>query len=88
MIGTVVAMHFMLIRKPLKWLPTGRRIFAKLNIKLLGSIIAVFNLFVNVLIWPLMGVNGLLLALLSIANTLVFVHVSMGIIEKRLLWEK
>ena len=88
MIAGVVLMHFMLIRKPLQWLPKGRRVFAKLNVKLLGSIIAVFNLFINVLIWPFMGVNGLVLAVLSVVNTLLFVQVSMFIIERRLMWEK
>ena len=88
MIIGVVSIHVLLIRKPLKWLPTGRRVCAKMNIKLIGSMIAVFNLFVNVLIWPFACVNGLALSVLGIFNTLIFVQLSMKTIQTRLTWEQ
>ena len=88
MVLGVIAIHVMLIRQPLKWLPTGRRICAKMNINLIGSMISVFNLFVNVLIWPFACVNGIALSILGVINTLVFVQLAMRTIRTRLAWEQ
>lgn len=83
----LVAIHLLLIRKPLQWLPTGRKVFAKMDIKLIGVMLTVCNLVINVLVMPFVFVNGLVLAILSILNTFIFVHFSTKIIETRLQWE-
>lgn len=83
----LMAIHLLLIRKPLQWLPTGRKIFAKMDIKLIGVMLTVFNLIINVLVMPFVFVNGLVLAILSVLNTFLFVHFATKIIETRLQWE-
>jgi len=84
---SLMAVHLLLIRKPLQWLPTGRKVFAKMDIKLIGILIAVFNLIINVLVMPFILVNGVVLAVLGILNTFLFVHFSTKVIESRLKWE-
>jgi hypothetical protein len=87
MIIGFIAIHIVLIRKPLQWFSTQRRVFAKLNIKLIGALISVVNLLINVLIFPFACVNGFVLSILGVLNTFIFVHFSMNIIKKRLSWE-
>ena len=83
----LVLIHLLVIRKPLQWLPTGRRIFAKMDIKLLGICLALGNLIINVLVIPFVVINGLILAVLGVLNTFLFVHFSSKIIQTRLQWE-
>jgi O-antigen/teichoic acid export membrane protein len=58
-----------------------------MDIKLIGALIAVFNLIVNVLVMPFLFVNGVILAILGIFNTFLFVYFSTKVIETRLKWE-
>ena len=83
----LIATHILVIRKPLQWLPTGRRIFAKMDIKLLGVCLAIVNLIINVLVIPFLFVNGIILSLLGVLNTFLFVHFASTIIQTRLQWE-
>jgi len=83
----LIITHIVIIRKPLQWLPKGRRIFAKMDIKLLGVCLAIGNLIINVLVIPFIFVNGIILAVLGVLNTFLFVHFASTIIQTRLQWE-
>ena len=87
MVGAMIFLHVWLIRKPLKWFPPARRLCAALNVKILLVSIAMFILFVNVLIWPFACANGLVLAVLGVGGVLLHVQGGFMIVERRLKWE-
>jgi len=86
-IAAMLVLHLILLRRPLYWLTPGRRLAARTTIKLLGALLGAFGLMVNVLVAPLPGVSGVVLAGLGFALTAVYVEGGLAIIRRRLVWE-
>ena len=86
LVGLIVC-HIVLIRRPLRWFPIARRLCAKLTIQLWASALAFFNIVMNALVAPFVVLNGFVLAVLSIVNLVLYVHLAFSVINRRLEWE-
>lgn len=80
-------LHVIVLRHSLAWLPAGRRILARLSIKLLGAAIATLALLINVAIAPLVGISALILGAIGPLLTAAYVEGGLIIVRRRLRWE-
>lgn len=77
-------LHVIVLRRGLLWLAPGRRIFARLNMKLFGSLIAALALLINVAISPILGVSAFVLAFVGPVLTAVYVEGGLVILRSSL----
>lgn len=77
-------LHVVVLRRGLVWLGSGRRIFARLNMKLLGAVIAAVALLINVAIAPFLGVSAFVLAAVGPVLTAVYVEGGLVILRRSL----
>lgn len=80
-------LHVVVLRRGLVWLGPGRRVLARISMKLYGAAIATFALLINVAIAPLVGVSAFILAAVGPLLTAAYVEGSLVILRKRLRWE-
>ena len=85
---SLVYVHLKVLRHSLDWLGRSRRVAARFSMKILAAGISCFNLVVNVLVIPLVGVSGGILAILAIIQAIFYVEISLWMIDRRLGWEK
>ena len=88
LVVALICVHVFLIRKSLNWFPLKRRITAKITIQLIAAFISVLNLVVNALVAVFPVVGGVILSVFSVFNLMVFMHSSLFVIKRRLLWEE
>jgi hypothetical protein len=86
-LAALFILHVIVLRRGLLWLPPGRRILARVTIKLMGAAIAMVALLVNVAIAPLVGVSALILAAVGPLLTAAYVEGGLAILRQRLRWE-
>lgn len=80
-------LHVMVLRRGLKWLSPGRRVLARIAIKMLGAALAATALLVNVAIVPLVGISAFILGLVGPLLTAAYVEGGLVILRRRLRWE-
>lgn len=80
-------LHIIVLRGGLRWLPPGRRVLARISMKLLGAAIATTAVIVNVSAAPLPGASAFILALTGPLLTAAYVEGSLFILRRRLEWE-
>lgn len=80
-------LHVVVLRRGLIWLSPGRRVLARISMKLFGAVIATMALLVNVAIAPFVGVSAFILGAVGPALTALYVEGSLVILRRRLRWE-
>ena len=68
-IAALFILHVIVLRRGLLWLPAGRRILARIAIKLFGAALAGLALLINVAIAPMVGASAFVLAAVGPALT-------------------
>lgn len=86
-LAALFILHVVVLRRGLLWLPPGRRILARITIKLLGAALATIAMLINVAIAPFVGVSALVLAAVGPLLTAVYVEGGLAILRQRLRWE-
>lgn len=86
--GALFFAHFGILRPGLRWLSGGRRIFARISLKLLAALIASFNLVLDVLLAPVVLLRSVILALVSVLGLLLYLELSMLILRRRIEWDQ
>ena len=86
-LAALFILHVVVLRRSLLWLPPGRRILARITIKLLGAALACLALVINVAVAPLAGVSAAVLAAVGPLLTAVYIEGSLVILRRRLAWE-
>lgn len=86
-LAALFILHVVVLRRGLLWLPAGRRILARLTIKLFGAALACVALLVNVAIAPFLGVSAFVLAAVGPLLTAAYVEGGLVILRQRLRWE-
>jgi hypothetical protein len=84
----IAVLHVLLLRRGLAWLPRMRRMMARFSLKLLGSALTVCALLVNILVIPLLGVSGLVLAGVGLLFTAIYVEAGLLLLRRRHRWEQ
>ena len=81
----MVAANLWLIRRPLRWLPTGRRILTRLFVRLWLLFLVLWALLLNVVAIPLiaaMGIGAALTAAVGVATTFLYVEGALMLVEQ------
>ena len=86
-LAALFILHVVLLRRGLLWLSPGRRILARLTIKLLAAAVACSTLLINVAVAPLVGLSAAILAFVGPLMTAVYVEGGLAIVRQRLRWE-
>lgn len=86
-LAALFILHVVVLRRGLLWLPAGRRILARLTIKLFGAVLACIALLVNVAIAPFLGISAFVLAAVGPLLTAAYVEGGLVILRQRLRWE-
>ncbi len=86
-IAAIFILHVIVLRRGLLWLPPGRRLFARISIKMLGALIASAALLLNVAIAPFLGVSAVVLGLVGPILTAIYIEGGLAILRRRLRWE-
>jgi len=79
--------HVWVVRHALRWLGPGRRVTARLNLKLLAAALTCLNLVVNVGVAPLLSVASVPLAIFSVVLFAIYLETALSMIGRRLEWE-
>lgn len=82
-LAALFILHIIVLRRGLIWLSPGRRILARISIKLLGAAIATSALLLNVAIVPLVGLSAVILGVLGPLLTALYVEGGLAILRKR-----
>jgi hypothetical protein len=77
-------LHVVVLRRGLIWLSPGRRILARISIKIFGAAIATTALLINVAVVPLVGVSAFILGFVGPLLTAIYVEGGLVILRKRL----
>ncbi len=83
----LLVLHVVVLRRGLEWLPVGRRILARMTMKLLGAVIALAAVVVNVVVAPFVGAAAVVLAVAGPLLTAVYVEGSLAVLRRRLRWQ-
>lgn len=86
-VAALFILHVVVLRRGLLWLPPGRRVMARVAIKMLGAVLATIALLVNVAIVPFVGVSAFVLGLVGPVLTACYVEGGLVILRQRLRWE-
>lgn len=86
-IAALLIAHLGILRPALGWLSTGRRVFARISLKLIAAIFASFNLVIDVLLAPLVGVRSLVLAGLAVLGMALYLELSQAMLRRRIVWD-
>lgn len=86
-VGALFFAHFGILRPGLRWLSGGRRIFARISLKLLAALIAASNLVLDVLFAPLVLFRAVILAVVSVVGLMLYLELSMAILRRRIVWD-
>jgi hypothetical protein len=79
----LVALHFAVVRRPLRWLSLPRRIATRFSIKLLLVVLALVGLLADVVVAGVPLLNGLVASLVTLATALGFAEGALRLIENR-----
>ncbi len=77
-------LHVIVLRRGLVWLAPGRRIFARLNMKLFGAVVSAMALLINVAIAPFLGFSAFILAATGPVLTAIYVEGGLVIVRSSL----
>ncbi len=83
-VAALFILHVIVLRRGLVWLSPGRRIFARLNMKLFAALVAVAALFINVAIAPFLGISAFVLAAVGPLLTAIYVEGGLVILRHSL----
>jgi hypothetical protein len=72
-VGMLVA-HVFVVRQPLLWLSPMRRLVTRLSLKLSVAAFTIGSLVVNVLVFPFVGANAVVVGLVGLMGTVVYVE--------------
>ena len=86
-IAALFVLHVVVLRGGLRWLPPGRRILARMTMKILGASISAVALMINTAVAPLLGAGALVLAVSGPVLTAIYVEGSLWLLRRRLRWE-
>ena len=86
-LGALFVLHVVVLRRGLQWLPPGRRVLARITIKIFGAALATVALLINVAIAPLVGLSAFILAGVGPLLTAAYVEGGLVILRRRLRWE-
>ena len=86
-IVALLVLHVVLLRRPLMWLAPGRRLTARVTIKMVGALLGALSILVNVAVAPLPVVSSAVLAGVGFGLTAVYVESGLVVIRQRLRWE-
>lgn len=87
-VAALFILHVIVLRRGLLWLPPGRRVMARIAIKMFGAVLATVALLINVAIVPFVGVSAFVLGLVGPALTALYVEGGLYILRQRLAWER
>ena len=87
-VGALFFAHFGILRPGLRWLSGGRRIFARISLKLLAALIAAANLVLDVLFAPLVLFRAPILAVVSVVGLMLYLELSMAILRRRIALDR
>lgn len=88
MLALLVYVHVRVVREPLRWLPPGRRVAARVLIKLIAVAIAVADLALNAVVVPFLGIGAAVLSVSGLVGTALYAEISLRLVERRLQWER
>ena len=80
----LVALHLVVVRRPLRWLSLRRRIATRFSIKLLLVILALMGLLADVVVAGLPVLSGVVASVVTLASALAFAEGALCLIENRL----
>lgn len=79
----LVAAHVMLVRRPMRWLSTKRRLATTFTLRLMLSAIATFGLLLDVLTIPLPGLNAVVATFVTVGGLLAYAEGGMRYVANR-----
>ena len=83
----LVALHVVLVRRPLLWLSLKRRVSARLTLKLLLALLAVAGLGLDVLVAPALSLAAPVASAVTLAFSVAYAETALHIIRSRVLRE-
>ena len=79
----LVALHLLVVRRPLRWLSLRRRIATRFSIKLLLVVLALVGLVADVVVAGLPVLNGLVASVVTLATAVAFAEGALRVISNR-----
>ena len=86
-ISALFILHIVVLRRPLLWLSPGRRLAARVTIRLLEAAVACTAFLVNAAVAPILGLGAPVLAVVGPLLTAIYVEGGLKIVRQRLRWE-
>lgn len=80
----LLGLHLGLVRKPLKWLSTGRRFSTRFLLRLLLALLGFLNLVVSALSWVVPVIGPLLAMVCSVLSAVLYTEAALRLIANRL----
>ena len=82
--GSMMVAQVFIVRRPLKWLSPARRVTARFNLSLVLALLNAFNLFINVLILPFVGLSAVVASAVGTLLTVAYVEAALAFVRGRI----
>ena len=87
MFVALTCIHLLVVRRPLRWLSFGRRMTSRFTVKLFIAALAIGNFLLDILLLPLIGLNGIILSFVALGTVMLYTEGVLWFISNRLRYD-